>query len=123
MFFFKDEGILISIGFCFGLKLELKVNVFFFSFFVDVWFLKYVKYIISIRCSFEEIFKDLVKKVYVELMDMRERNLEKVIFVIYMDGRIFDLEKDKVFLKGKCLWSVSNNKVFLILGDWLVVVN
>lgn len=97
----KDEGTLTSIGLCSGSKLELKANVSFLSLLVDVWFSKYAKYTISIRCSPEETFKDLVKKVHVELMDTRERNLEKVTFAIHMDGRIFDPEKDKAPLKGK----------------------
>lgn len=89
----KDEGTLTSLGLCSGSKLELKVNVAFLEIFVDVWFSNYA---IGLRCSPEETFKDLVKKVE---MEDRKRNLEKVTFA--MDGRVFDPEKDKGPLQGK----------------------
>lgn len=89
----KDEGTLTSLGLCSGSKLELKVNVAFLEIFVDVWFSNYA---IGLRCSPEETFKDLVKKVE---MEGRNRNLEKVTFA--MDGRVFDPEKDKGPLQGK----------------------
>ena len=89
----KDEGTLTSLGLCSGSKLELKVNVAFLQIFVDVWFSNYA---ISIRCSPEETFKDLVKKIEEK---GRKRNLENVTFA--MDGRIFDPEKDKGPLQGK----------------------
>jgi len=84
----KDKGTLTSLGLNSGSKLELKVDISFLEIFVYVWFSNDA---ISIRCSPQETFKDLVKKV--EIMEGRRRNLEKVTFAI--DGRVFDPEKDK----------------------------
>lgn len=110
----KDEGTLTSLGLCSGSKLELKVNVAFIEIFVDVWFSNYA--ISSIRCSPQETFKDLVKKVQ---MEGTKRDLEKVTFT--MKERVFDPEKDKGPLQGKLLitfkLSVSNSKVPSMLGD------
>ena len=91
----KDEETLTSLGVCSGSKLELKVNVAFLEIFVDVW---YSNYEIRIRCSPQETFKDLAKKVE---MEGRKRNLEKVTFA--MDGRVFDPDEDKGPLQGKVL--------------------
>jgi len=98
---FKDEGTLKSLGLCSGSKLVLKLNVAFLELFVDVWFSNYE---IRIRCSPQETFKDLVKKVE---MESGKRNLVKVTFA--MDGRVFDPEKDKGPLRGKLLINSAFN--------------
>lgn len=90
----KDKRTLTSLGLNSGSKLELKVDISFLLIFVHVWFSNDS---ISIRCSPQETFKDLVKKI--EVTEGRRRNLEKVTFAI--DGRVFDPEKDKGSLLGK----------------------
>ena len=88
----KDEGTLSSLGLVSGSKLELKVNIVFIT--VQVCFPNRSPPV-SVRCSSNETFKDLVKK----LETGRKRTeLEKVTFA--MQGRVFDPDQDKAPLQG-----------------------
>lgn len=88
----KDEGTLTSLGLVSGSKLELKVNIIFIT--VHVFFLNGSP-AITVRCSPQETFKDMVKKVE---MVGKKRELEKVIFA--MEERVFDPDQDIAPLQG-----------------------
>ena len=89
----KDEETLTSLGICSGSKLELKVTVAFFEVFVGIWF---SDYLIKIRCSPQETFKDLAKKV--AMAEGTKRELGKVTFSL--EERVFDPEQDRGPLQG-----------------------
>ncbi|KAL9976300.1 hypothetical protein ACROYT_G013584 [Oculina patagonica] len=80
----KDEGTLTSLGICSGTKLELKVKTAFIKLSVEAW-----NFSVSVRCSPQETFKDLVEKVEMEGLKREEK---KVTFS--MKERVFDPEQD-----------------------------
>ena len=92
MFPARDEGTLTSLGLCSGSKLELKVNIIFIL--VQVCFPNGSP-ATKVRCSPQETFKDLVKKLE---MEGKKRKLGKVIFA--MEERVFDPDQDKAPLQG-----------------------
>lgn len=114
MFYFKekqlcaseDEETLTSLGIGSGSKLELQVKITFIEIFVVVWFSVYS---VRVRCSPQETFKDLVKKV--EIAEDKKRKLGKVTFAL--EERVFDPEHDKGPLQGKTynfqLFTVRNS--------------
>ncbi len=87
----KDEGTLTSLGICSGTKLELKVKTAFIKLSVEAW-----NFSVSVRCSPQETFKDLVEKVEMEGLKREEK---KVTFS--MKERVFDPEQDTGPLQGR----------------------
>ena len=104
MFFFngkelspsKEKGTLTSLGICSGSKLELikvKIALIEIKVFFEVWDIP-----VSVRCSPQETFMDLIVKVGMAKCRKREHAQEKVQFV--MEERVFDPEQERGPLQG-----------------------
>ena len=91
----KDEGTLTTLGVRSGSRLELKVKIIFIEIFIEVLFLDHTSKV-GVRCSPQETFQDLVKKME---MQGKKREQERVKFVI--EERVFDPDQDKGPLQGK----------------------
>ncbi|KAJ7365097.1 hypothetical protein OS493_007744 [Desmophyllum pertusum] len=80
----KNEGTLTSLGVSSGSRLELKVKILFIEVFIEVSFLDHTSPT-SVRCSPQDTFQDLVKKIKIK---GKKREQESVTFV--MEERVFD---------------------------------
>ncbi|KAJ7365094.1 hypothetical protein OS493_007741 [Desmophyllum pertusum] len=85
----KNEGALTSLGVSSGSRLELKVKILFIEVFIKVSFLDHTSPT-SVRCSPQDTFQDLVKKIKIK---GKKREQKSVIFV--MGQRVFDPDQDK----------------------------
>lgn len=92
LFPLKDKGTLTSLGLCSGSKVELKVKILFIE--ISVW-VPDGSPTIRVRCSPQETFKNLMKKVGEK---GKIRKLASVTFA--MEERVFDPDQDKSSLQG-----------------------
>ena len=88
----KDKGTLTSLGLSTGSRLELKVEILFIE--IKVWFLDGSPSI-SVRCSPQETFKDLLNNVGKK---GKARRHERAVFAV--DERVFDPDQDQGSLQG-----------------------
>ena len=91
----KNKGALTSLGVSSGSRLELKVKILFIEVFIEVSFLDHTSPT-SVRCSPQDTFQDLVKKIKIK---GKKREQKSVTFV--MKERVFDPDQDKGPLQGK----------------------
>lgn len=88
----KDKGNLTSLGIFTGSKLVLKVEILFIE--IKVWFSDGSP-TISVRCSPQETFQDLMKKIGKKGKKPRR---ERVVFAV--EERVFDPDQDQGSLQG-----------------------
>lgn len=91
----KDKGTLTSLGLSTGSRLELKVEILFIE--IKVWFWDGSPSI-SVRCSPQETFKDLMKNIGKKGKKGKAPRHEGAVFAV--NERVFDPDQDQGCLQG-----------------------